>query len=92
MVSSVLVLLDQVVEQVGIATSKSTSDLGVFVHRRTHEIAGRRVHAIDTYAGMPKKDASLRMRVSSLLPISLMRLKNRGRTGCASKQSLSTSN
>ena len=54
-----LILLDQVVEQVGIATSKSTSDLGVLVGHRTHEIAGSRVHATDTYGRVPRKDASI---------------------------------
>jgi hypothetical protein len=56
----VLVLLDEVVEEVRIATPKATSDLTVFVGHRTHEIAGSRVHATDTYAGMPKKDAGPR--------------------------------
>ena len=64
---AVLVLLDQVVDQVRIAMLKSTRDLGVFVHHRTHEIAGSRVHATDTYAGMPKKDAALRWKIFSLL-------------------------
>src|SRR5271157_4958100 len=42
---TVLVLLDQVIEKVGIMTPKSTSDLYVLVRHRTHEIASSHIHA-----------------------------------------------
>src|SRR5438477_332074 len=54
---AVLILFNQAVEKVGIATPKSTSDLRVLVRHRAHEIAGSRVHAIHTYERSPKKDA-----------------------------------
>jgi len=53
-----LVLLDQPVEQVGISTSKPTSDLGALLRHRILEIEGSRVHTNDRYAGRGKKDAS----------------------------------
>jgi hypothetical protein len=53
-----LVLLDQPVEQVGISTSKSTSDLGALLRHRILEIEGSRVHTNDRYVGRGKKDAS----------------------------------
>jgi hypothetical protein len=52
-----LVLLDQTVEQVGISTSKSTSDLRALLRHRSLKIEGSRVHPIDTYASGGKKDA-----------------------------------
>ena len=52
-----LVLLDQPVEQVGISTSKSTSNLGALVGHRALEVEGGRVHTTDTYAGAGRKDA-----------------------------------
>src|ERR1700722_12753218 len=54
---SMLIFFDQVIEKFWIATSQSDSDLGIFIHYRCHEIASSRIHAIDTYGRMPKKDA-----------------------------------
>jgi hypothetical protein len=55
---AMLVLLDEAVEQVGISTSKSTSNLGALLRHQALEIEGSRVHTTDTYAGRRKKDAS----------------------------------
>ena len=52
-----LVLLNQPVEQVGISTSKSTSDLGALLRHRALEIESSRVHTNDRYGERGKKDA-----------------------------------
>ena len=62
-----LVLLDQPVEQVGISTSKPTSDLGALLRHRILEIEGSRVHTNDRYAGRGKKDASIMKKAATLL-------------------------
>ena len=63
---AMLVLLDQTVEQVGISTSKSTSDLRALLRHRVLEIEGSRVHTTDTYEAEGEKTQGIGKTVREL--------------------------
>src|SRR5262249_46134016 len=53
-----LILLDQPIEQVGVAAAQATSDLGILVLHPVRVVAGGRVHATHSYGREGEKDAS----------------------------------